>query len=143
MSRFAGLGEVVLRRPLPFFLLLQAGLLFYRIDLLPVWGDEQFTLNVVARPWSEIPRALAADIHPPLYYFLTKAWVALPWPGSLLTQVRALSVVWALLSTVLIGFLWLGNSNRSGKVWFLACGAFPPPWSCTRAWRVPTACNYS
>ncbi len=126
MSRFAGLGEVVLRRPLPFFLLLQAGLLFYRIDLLPVWGDEQFTLNVVARPWSEIPRALAADIHPPLYYFLTKAWVALPWPGSLLTQVRALSVVWALLSTVLIGFLWLGNSSRSGKVWFLALWSLSP-----------------
>ncbi len=126
MSRFAGLGEVVLRRPLPFFLLLQAGLLFYRIDLLPVWGDEQFTLNVVARPWSEIPRALAADIHPPLYYFLTKAWVALPWPGSLLTQVRALSVVWALLSTVLIAFLWLGNSSRSGKVWFLALWSLSP-----------------
>ena len=101
MSRFAPLAEVLLRHPLPFFLLLQAGLLFYRIDLLPVWGDEQFTLNLVARPWSEIPSALAADIHPPLYYFLTKAWIALPWPGSLLTQVRALSVVWALLSTVL------------------------------------------
>ena len=126
MSRFAPLAEVLLRRPLPSFLLVQAGLLFYRIDLLPVWGDEQFTLNVVARPWTEIPSALAADIHPPLYYFLTKAWIALPWPGSLLTQVRALSVAWALLSTVLFCFLWLRNSSRSTRVWFLALWSLSP-----------------
>ena len=126
MSHFAPLAEVFLRRPLPFFLLLQAGLLFYRIDLLPLWGDEQFTLNVVARPWTEIPRALAADIHPPLYYFLTKAWIALPWPGSLLTQVRALSVVWALLSTVLFCFLWVKDISRFGRVWFLALWSLSP-----------------
>ena len=126
MSHFAPLAEVFLRRPLPFFLLLQAGLLFYRIDLLPLWGDEQFTLNVIARPWTEIPRALAVDIHPPLYYFLTKAWIALPWPGSPLTQVRALSIGWALLSTVLFCFLWLKDVSRSGRVWFLVLWSLSP-----------------
>ncbi len=126
MSHFAPLAEVLLRRPLPFFLLLQAGLLFYRIDLLPLWGDEQFTLNVIARPWTEIPRALAVDIHPPLYYFLTKAWIALPWPGSPLTQVRALSIGWALLSTVLFCFLWLKDVSRSGRVWFLVLWSLSP-----------------
>jgi hypothetical protein len=51
---------------------IQAALLLTRLDLLPIWGDEQFTLEVVALPWNQIGSALAADIHPPLYFGLLK-----------------------------------------------------------------------
>ena len=95
---------------LPLALLVQASLLFYRLDLLPIWGDEQFTLDVIRRPWAEIPAILQADIHPPIYYFLAKLWLWMPWPGELITQVRALSAVCCLLSTILVHRLWLRDT---------------------------------
>jgi hypothetical protein len=108
------------------FLPLQAALLLYNLALLPVWGDEQFTLDVIARPWSDIPAMLRGDIHPPLYYFLARFWTQLPLPGSLIERARALSVVWCLLSTVLIYRLWITRRERATQVWFLACWTFSP-----------------
>jgi Dolichyl-phosphate-mannose-protein mannosyltransferase len=115
-----------LRHPLVIFLPLQTVLLFYNLSLLPVWGDEQFTLNVIARPWSEIPAVVRADIHPPLYYLLARLWTQLALPGSLLERTRALSVVWCLLSTALIYRLWVRRSSRAGQLWFLAFWTFSP-----------------
>lgn len=115
-----------LRHPLVIFLPLQAVLVFYNLSLLPIWGDEQFTLDVIARPWSEIAAVLQDDIHPPLYYFLSKAWSQLPWPGSLIERTRAFSVVWCLLSTVLIYRLWIRRWSGAGQFWFLAFWTFSP-----------------
>ena len=50
--------------PLLAALAAQAALWFWDLRLLPIWGDEQFTLNTVALGWPEVVRALAADIHP-------------------------------------------------------------------------------
>ena len=121
---------------LPGFLLLQATLLFYRLDLLDAWGDEIFTLRVIALPWSEIPGILHRDIHPPLYYALAKVWVQLGQvqlgglqlgsSGDLVVQVRALSAVLCLVSTLLIYFLWLRRTAFSTRVWFLALWTLSP-----------------
>jgi len=116
---------------LPGFLLLQASLLFYRLDLLDAWGDEVFTLRVIGLPWNEIPGILYQDIHPPLYYVLAKAWVQLGGlqlgpAGDLVVQVRALSAVFCLLSTVLIYFAWLRRTAFSTRVWFLALWTLSP-----------------
>ena len=111
---------------LPGFLLLQASFLFHRLDLLDAWGDEIFTLRVIGLPWNEIPGILHRDIHPPLYYALAKAWVQLGWTGDLVVQVRALSAVFCLASTILIYFLWLKRSPFSTRVWFLALWALSP-----------------
>jgi len=85
-------------------LAVQASLLFWRIELLPVWGDEQFTLDVVALGWAEIPAVLQRDIHPPLYYFLAKAWAELPFPGELIVRLRALSAFFVLATTGLLAY---------------------------------------
>ena len=111
---------------LPGFLLLQASFLFHRLDLLDAWGDEIFTLRIIGLPWNEIPGILHRDIHPPLYYALAKAWVQLGWTGDLVVQVRALSAVFCLVSTILIYFLWLRRTAFSTRVWFLALWALSP-----------------
>ena len=119
-------AEWLKARPLVVFLPLQAALLFHNLSLLPVWGDEQFTLDVIARPWREILAVVRGDIHPPLYYLLARAWAQLSWPGSLIERVRALSVVWCLLSTVLIYRLWIRRWGGAGPLWFLVFWTFSP-----------------
>ncbi len=108
------------------FLLLQAALLFPRLNLLPVWGDEQFTLDLIERPWGEIPSILQADIHPPLYFFLVKAWTLLPLRGTRIEEVRAFSALFALLSTGLLYVLWLRQRPLVFGAWFLALWTLSP-----------------
>jgi len=100
-------------------LLAQAGLLCFHIDLLPIWGDERYTLETARLPPWRILEALRADVHPPLYYFLVKGWLKLPLPGSELARARALSVLFALLATVAVYRLWLGNSSFGDRCLFL------------------------
>jgi hypothetical protein len=120
------LAQWIKARPLAVFLPLQSALLLYNLSLLPVWGDEQFTLNVIARPWTEIPAVVRADIHPPLYYLLTKAWTELLPLGPAIERARAFSVVWCLLSTVLIYRLWVRRWAGAGPFWFLVLWTFSP-----------------
>lgn len=48
------------------------GLNFIRIFDNNFWGDEAFTTNLVQRPFREIISVTAADVHPPLYYFIVR-----------------------------------------------------------------------
>lgn len=82
-------------------------LLFWNLGLLPVWGDEQFSLNVVASEWAELPGILARDIHPPLYFLAAKVWMGLPWPGDDIVRLRQLSALGALVGGFLFWWLWL------------------------------------
>ncbi len=91
---------------LPLCLAVQAGLLFWRLDLLPAWGDEYFTLDTSVQPLAGIGRIVRGDIHPPLYYALVHYWLQLPWSASLLVKARAFSGIWALASTVALHRLW-------------------------------------
>src|SRR5690242_15337838 len=68
--------------PLIAVLCVQALLLFHNLDLLPVWGDEVFTLRTVSHSLREIVTILEHDIHPPLYYFLLHWWARLPLPWT-------------------------------------------------------------
>jgi len=108
-------------------LLLQAGLLFWRLDLLPVWGDEQVTLDLCVRPLREIAAIVARDVHPPLYYFLVHYWVQLPLSADLIVTVRIFSCLWALATTVVLDRLWLRGDDRSRWRWrFLLLWALSP-----------------
>jgi len=91
-----------------------------RLDLLPVWGDEQFTLSVIALPWAEIPQRLAADIHPPLYYALVKLWVGAlsAVPIDTLVAARAFSGIWVLLAGLVVSRTWLGEAPKRVRVFF-------------------------
>jgi hypothetical protein len=96
---------------LPLCLVVQATLLFWRLDMLPVWGDEQFTLDTSAQPLSRIAALVRDDIHPPLYYILVHYWMELPWSAASIVKVRAFSGLWALAATLLLRRLWFRDSR--------------------------------
>jgi len=115
----------VLRHPLRWLLPIQAALLLTRLDLLPIWGDEQFTLEVVALPWSQIGSALAADIHPPLYFALLKAWMTFTLTEPIVWA-RLFSALTALGTTVALDRLWLRRQLPESRAWFLALWSLSP-----------------
>ena len=63
----------------------------YRLDAQSLWYDEGVSAFMTTRGAAEIARAAAADIHPPLYYWLLAAWTV-PF-GSSEVALRGLSVV--------------------------------------------------
>jgi uncharacterized membrane protein len=95
------------RRAATLVLCLQAVLLLSAPGLLPVWGDELFTLQTVARSAPEIVEAVRRDVHPPLYYLLAHAW---PWRG--ISGLRAFSAVWALAAAITFWAFWRGRAPR-------------------------------
>jgi hypothetical protein len=114
------------RAPLAILLCLQAVLLFSALDLLPVWGDELFTLNTVAHPVREIIPIVRWDIHPPLYFVLLHNWAKLPLPWTGVAALRAFSCVWALLATLLLDLFWTRFWNSSQRWLALSLFALSP-----------------
>ncbi|MGH9661577.1 MAG: hypothetical protein ACRD96_23720, partial [Bryobacteraceae bacterium] len=106
-------------------LAVQAGLLFTGLDLLPVWGDEQFTIDTAPQSPAAIWRIVEGDVHPPLYYLAVHAWLALPLPGDVVVRARALSGVFLLLALVAFDRLWLGRSEPS-RPWILLLWTLSP-----------------
>ncbi len=70
-------------------LLLAFLLLNYRLSAKSLWVDELFTAHLASLPLPQIPLAVAADLHPPLYFLLLNLWArmtgttefALRWPS--------------------------------------------------------------
>ncbi len=117
--------EIIRRFPLALFLPIHAALLLTRLDLLPVWGDEQFTLNVIALDWSEVAGVLRADIHPPFYFYALKGWVTL-WGDAGIAPARTFSALIMLTVTVLVDRLWLVHRGPRVRFWFLAIWTLAP-----------------
>lgn len=107
-------------------LVIQAALLFFRLDLLPVWTDERATITLAPEPPSRILDALRADVHPPLYMLMAHEWARLPLPGTLPVRLRALSGVLALLATCALYFLFLGREPPAVRKWFLLLWVLSP-----------------
>jgi hypothetical protein len=119
-------GPKVQRNPLVWALPLQALLLLPNLDLLDPWGDEWFTLTTVPEPLSQIVSGVAENIHPPLYFVLLHYWTQLPWLMSPVASMRAMSVVWMLLATVVIYYLWLRREEGRFQEMFLALWVLSP-----------------
>jgi mannosyltransferase len=83
--------------------LLAAGSLLLRTGGLHAgyWIDEAIAVGIASHPLADIPRALAQDGSPPLYYVLLHGWMALFGSGEAAT--RALSELFAVL-TVPVAF---------------------------------------
>ncbi len=112
--------------PLAVVLCLQAALLFVHLELLPLWTDELFTVQTVARPLPEIVRIVGSDIHPPLYYVLLRGWSQLPLPWDGVALLRAFSAAWALAATVLLDRLWTRHWRPPRRWTALALVALSP-----------------
>jgi mannosyltransferase len=83
----------------------------YRIDAQSFWYDEGLTIALAVQPLDAIARAAAADVHPPLYYWLLHGWVLLMGTGE--AAARAFSAVCgaaAVVLTTILGRRWFGES---------------------------------
>ena len=114
------------RHPLSLALIVQAALLLPRLDLLPLWDDERFTLQTAARPWGGIVEAVRVDVHPPLYYVLVRAWLALPFPGGELVRARLFSALATLAVTAVFYHLWLRRLGWRRQILFLGLWVSSP-----------------
>ncbi len=72
-------------------LLLALGLRLYRLDAQSLWNDEGTSVALAQRNWITIARNAAADIHPPLYYYMLHLWIGLA--GTSEFAVRSLSAL--------------------------------------------------
>jgi hypothetical protein len=75
---------------LPGVLLIALSLRLARLTFQPLWADEGYSIYFASLDPNALLAATAADIHPPLYYFLLKLWMAFFGPGE--TALRLLSV---------------------------------------------------
>ena len=100
-------------------LIVQAVLLTHRLNLLPMWGDELFTVQAAQEPVGKMVDMVRRDIHPPLYFLLAHSWIRIT-SGDVLVRLRLLSVLFALLATVALDRLWLSRAPRSIRLWCLA-----------------------
>lgn len=79
---------------------LALGLRLYRLDNQSLWYDEGFSAYLAGMDISEITTRTAADIQPPLYYYLLHGWIQLF--GDSEWSLRALSVLFGVLTVPLI-----------------------------------------
>lgn len=88
---------------------LALALRLYRIDAQSFWYDEGLTVALAVRPLDDIARAAAADVHPPLYYWLLHGWLLLMGTGE--AAARAFSAVCGAITvvvTAILGWRWSG-----------------------------------
>jgi hypothetical protein len=119
-------GYRLTKHPLFLLLPLQAGLLFWRLDRLPPWGDEEMTRRVCTAAPADALRLLANDIHPPLYFWIARAWLQIPWAADPITVLRGLSALFALATGVVVYARWVRQREDRTRWWFTALWASSP-----------------
>jgi 4-amino-4-deoxy-L-arabinose transferase-like glycosyltransferase len=80
--------------------LLGLGLRLYRLDAQSLWYDEGFSVYLARMGLGEITANTAADIQPPLYYYLLHGWIQLF--GDTELALRSLSVLFGVLTIPLM-----------------------------------------
>jgi mannosyltransferase len=76
----------------------------------PLWLDEALSVNIARLPVSQIPRALAHDGAPPLYYVLLHVWMLVFGQSDI--AVRALS---GIVSVISLPFFWVAGRRLGGR----------------------------
>jgi mannosyltransferase len=84
--------------PLTLALILVAGLLLrlHTASTRSIWFDEAWSWRMSQFPLAELIERTAADVHPPLYYLLLKAWTAAFGDSPL--AMRSLSALFGVLT---------------------------------------------
>jgi len=112
-----------LRRLFPSFLTFAVVVL--TLEAQSIWWDEGISLHLAGVPWRQLLADRAANIHPPLYFVLLKAWLALtgltPFSGRYLS---ALAVT--LLPATAYRFVSRRAGSRSGRVAAVLLSLAPP-----------------
>jgi mannosyltransferase len=95
-----GRTEIVVTILLLLAVLLALGLRFYQLDAQSLWYDEGFSVYLARMDVAEITERTAADIQPPLYYYLLHAWIGLV--GDSEAALRGLSILFGVLTVPLM-----------------------------------------
>jgi mannosyltransferase len=105
--------------------LLALGLRLYRLDAQSLWYDEGFSVYLARMDLPEITARTAADIQPPLYYYLLHGWINLF--GDSEKALRGLSVLWGVLAVpVVYAVAWqLFRSRLAGLLAALLLAVSP------------------
>jgi 4-amino-4-deoxy-L-arabinose transferase-like glycosyltransferase len=105
--------------------LLALGLRLYRLDAQSLWYDEGFSVYLGRMDLSQITERTAADIQPPLYYYLLHGWIGLLGDGE--KTLRGLSLLFGVLTVPLIyaGALALFRSRLAGLLASLLVAVSP------------------
>ncbi len=85
-------------------LALYVGLALWNITAGSIWFDEAFSAYIIQYNPFEIARYTASDVHPPLYYWLLQAWVAVF--GRTEFGLRSMSIFFGLIAAV-FAYLWM------------------------------------
>jgi hypothetical protein len=105
-------------------LIVQAVLMTNLLDLLPMWNDELFTVRAAQQTVPAMLEMVRGDVHPPLYFLLAHYWIQVAPGGSVLLQLRLLSVIFALLATIALDRLWLKHARQRLRLWCLTLWTF-------------------
>jgi len=111
---------------IPACFVLQAALLFAYPSLLPVWGDESFTLEAARQPLPDLLRSYAGDVNPPLHGLLLHFWLKLPWPLEAASAARILSALILLAAGWAAIRIWTPSEDPSARLWFVAFWSLSP-----------------
>ena len=90
----------------------------FRLDAQSLWWDEGISLNLAVSTLAEIVADRVANIHPPLYFFGLKGWVALT--GLTPFAARYASVLASLLQVTAVYAIMRRWFGRSPAVWTAA-----------------------
>ena len=91
-------------------LLLAMALRAYRLDGQSLWYDEGVSAAMAPRALADITARAAADIHPPLYYYLLHFWST--FAGTSELALRWLSLAWGVLLVAVVCALGRRLGNR-------------------------------
>jgi len=83
-----------------------------------LWEDEFYTIFLMRENASAIIAEAARDVHPPLFYFLAKAWTFLF--GESISSMEILSLIPVLLTMLIAGFFLLREFSAHTALLFLA-----------------------
>lgn len=97
------------------------GFVLAHISTWSIWFDEAFTAYLVRFSYADIARYTATDVHPPLYYWVVKAWTSCFGTNEL--AFRSLSMVFGVVA-IIVGFILVrklfGKHAAVLAAWFMA-----------------------
>lgn len=105
----------------------------YHLTTRSLWFDESFSWRLIQFPVSEMIARTAADVHPPFYYVLLRAWAIVFGPS--LMSLRSFSVAASAL-TIVAAYVFTSSAVRSRAAGVLAAALFATSgWQIAFAWE--------
>jgi mannosyltransferase len=86
---------------------------FYNLTSISLWHDESFSALLIRYPLGEMIQRIALDVHPPLYYFLLRAWDFVL--GDSLLSLRLFSAFFGVL-TVYFTYVFIKTAFKNQRL---------------------------